>query len=149
MYEQNYILETTTDHKNLFEATVWTVHMGTSLRKFTRLGMYATTHNGFVSFPQNKRLTHWIYVATLIQTGLETRTTKQTQAVGCVHYLVHHFPTPVEHTIYSDSFQCRSRTHGFVFRHGRVTTPTTTDRRTTDWHVYYNLQLQQQTTKSA
>ena len=90
---------------------------------------------------------HLIYVATLIQTGLETRLQGDLQAVGCLHYLAHHSPAPVEPKSTVTLSNAEAELMALFSRHGRVTTPTTTDRRTTNWHVYYNLQLQQQQQK--
>ena len=44
---------------------------------------------------------HWIYVATLTQTELETKLQEDLQVAGCIHYLAHHLATLVVHKLVS------------------------------------------------
>ena len=107
-----------------------------------------TTHNGFVTFPQNNILLDLRCYTDSDWAGDKT-TRRSTSGWLCSLLgapLSCASRTQSTMTLSSAEAELMALSSGMAesLRLQQLTTPTTTDRRTTDWHVYYNLQLQQQ-----
>ena len=125
--------------------TLWYIKGTTHYKLFIGRGLadnLPTTHNGFVTFPQNNiPLDLRSYTAS---DWAGDKTTRRSTSGWLCSLLActTSYASRTQSTVTLSSAEAELM--GFVFRHGRVTTPTTTDGRTTDWHVYNNVQLQQQ-----